>query len=97
MSGYDEAKAINDAEFSSWVDDNEEDLIYEYGEQLDTFPESVYVGVLDDDTTDAEDNYCANLTIEQVSNDWLSNRYESHRDDVDDEAYERANDDAGWV
>ena len=76
MNDLQEAKAMNDSDFSDWVEENKEELVYEWCDQLVDYPPSIYECVLDDDYEDAEEKYCCTLTIEEVCNDWLSDKWE---------------------
>jgi len=76
-----ERRSDESASYADWVDNNEDTLIYEYGETITEFPESIYEGVLDDDYEKIEVHYLENLTIKDVPEDFIQSMYESYNEE----------------
>jgi len=70
-----ERDSIDNGDYNDWVITNEADILTNYSETLDDFPDDIYEGVLDDDYEDAEAEYVNNLTIDDVPDDFIVNMY----------------------
>jgi hypothetical protein len=72
-----EQRADELGKYSDWIDDNKEDILYAYIDHEPEAPESIYEGVLDDDYEDAYQRWLETLTIDDVPDDFISDKYES--------------------
>ena len=63
-------------EFHEWVDNNADDLLTEYIESEPEAPDSIYTGVVDDDYADAYEAWLEKLSLEDIPEDWLVEKYE---------------------
>ena len=60
--------------YNEWVHDHSVMLLEMYSEVVE-FPDEIYVGVLDDDYQDAEEEYINNLNFDDVSDEFIRNIY----------------------
>lgn len=73
-------------QFNDWVNENAETLLEEYIDTLtfDDMPESVISEIATDEVDEWDmpfQNWCDTLTIDQVPDDFCSNKYDSYLED----------------